>query len=182
MASHNFPILQTEKFVLRQFVESDLSAIFKGLSDPEVIQYYGISFKTLEETKEQLQFFADLEANETGIWWAICSLDNQTFYGGGGFNNRSKEHKKAEIGFWLLKDFWGQGIMTEILPLLCQYGFDHLDLHRIEGFVETENFKCKKAMQKLAFNHEGTMKDCEIKDGKFISIDIYALLKNDGVQ
>jgi len=125
-----------------------------------------------------LQFFTDLEENETGIWWAICSLDNQTFYGGGGFNNRSKEHKKAEIGFWLLKDFWGQGIMSQILPLLCRYGFNHLDLHRIEALVETENWNCKKALQKLMFNHEGTMKDYEIKDGKFISIDIYALFKN----
>jgi len=53
-----------------------------------------------------------------------------------------------------------------------------MDLHRIEGFVETDNVNCKNAMKKLDFIHEGTMKDCEIKNGKFISLDIYAKLNN----
>jgi ribosomal-protein-alanine N-acetyltransferase len=131
----------------------------------------------LDETKEQMQFFADLEKNETGIWWAVCSLDNKTFYGAGGLNSLSKEHKKAEIGFWLLTDFWGQGIMTESMPLICKYGFEKLGLHRIEGLIETDNLNCKKAMRKLDFIYEGTMRDCEIKNGKYISLDIYAKLK-----
>ncbi|MCL4856763.1 MAG: GNAT family N-acetyltransferase, partial [Flavobacteriales bacterium] len=110
--------------------------------------------------------------------WAICSLNNKTFYGAGGLNSLNKEHKKAEIGFWLLTAFWGKGIMTEVMPLICNYGFKNMDLHRIEGFVETDNVNCKNAMKKLDFIHEGTMKDCEIKNGKFISLDIYAKLNN----
>jgi ribosomal-protein-alanine N-acetyltransferase len=68
-------------------------------------------------------------------------------------------------------------MMTEVVPLLVEYGFSKMGLHRIEGFVETENINCKKAMQKLQFDHEGTMKDCEIKNGRFISLDIYARVK-----
>jgi ribosomal-protein-alanine N-acetyltransferase len=179
MTADSFPILKTSRLLLRQFVESDLDNVFKGLSDPEIVKYYGVSYSTMEETKEQMKFFKELEESETGIWWAVCSLDNKTFYGAGGLNSLSKEHRKAEIGFWLRTDFWGQGIMTEAMPLICQYGFDKLGLHRIEGFVETDNFNCKKAIQKLDFRHEGTMKDCEIKNGKFINIDIYAKLKTD---
>lgn len=67
--------------------------------------------------------------------------------------------------------------MTEAMPLICHYGFDQLHLHRIEGFVESNNTNCKKAMEKLDFQYEGTMRDCEIKNGKFISLDIYAALK-----
>ncbi|MDG2431793.1 GNAT family protein [Flavobacterium sp.] len=173
-----FPTLKTERLLLRQFVASDIENVFKGLSHPDIIQYYGVSYQTMEATKEQMDFFADLEKEETGIWWAICSLDNQIFYGAGGLNNLNKEHKKAEIGFWLLPDFWGQGIMNQAMPLLCDYGFDKLGLHRIEGIVETKNTNCKKAMAKLNFNLEGTMRECEIKNGKFISLDIYAKLKN----
>ena len=128
-------------------------------------------------SKEQMKFFADLELNETGIWWAVCSSDNKTFYGAGGLNSLSKEHKKAEIGFWLISEFWGKGIMTEAMPLICNYGFNNLGLHRIEGIVETKNQNCKNAMAKLDFKHEGTMKECEIKNGKFISLDIYAKIK-----
>ena len=133
MMEVQFPTIQTNRLLLRQFVESDLENVFKGLSDPEIIKFYGVSYKTIEDTKEQMKFFADLEKNETGIWWAVCSLDNATFYGAGGLNSLSKEHKKAEIGFWLLKNYWGQGIMTETMPIICNYGFGQLGLHRIEG-------------------------------------------------
>ncbi len=174
----DFPILKTERLLLRQFIDSDLGNVFRGLSHPDIIKYYGVSYQTLEATKAQMKFFADLEENETGIWWAVCSPDNKTFYGGGGLNSLSKEHKKAEIGFWLLSDYWGKGFMTEAMPLICNYGFNQLGIHRIEGIVETENLLCKKAMEKLQFVHEGTMKECEIKNGKFISLDIYAMLKS----
>lgn len=163
-----FPTIKTERLLLRQFIATDLENVFKGLSHANIIKYYGVSYQTLEATKEQMTFFADIETNGTGIWWAICSLDNEIFYGAGGLNNLSKEHKKAEIGFWLLIDFWGKGIMTEALPIICNYGFNNLGLHRIEGFVETENSNCKKAISKLDFSHEGTMKDCEIKNGRYI--------------
>ncbi len=174
--SIHFPTLQTKRLLLRQFDDSDLLNVFKGLSHPEIIPYYGVSYRTLEETKSQMKFFADLEKNETGIWWAICSLDNKTFYGAGGLNGVIKEHKKAEIGFWLLPEYWGQGIMGEAMPIICDYGFKKVGLHRIEGLVETENVNCKKAMSKLDFQYEGTMRDCEIKNDRYISLDIYAMI------
>ena len=169
--------IKSDRLLLRQFVDSDIENVFKGLSHPDIIKYYGISFDSLGATKEQMTWFADLEKDGTGMWFAVCSIDNKTFYGAGGLNSLSKEHKKAEIGFWLLPDFWGQGIMKEAMPLICDFGFDKLGLHRIEGFVESENTNCKSAMTKLDFQHEGTMKDCEIKNGKFISLDIYAKVK-----
>jgi len=177
MTATGFPEIKTNRLLLRQFIETDLENVFKGLSHPGIIKYYGVSYRTLEETKAQMQFFSYLEKNETGIWWAVCSPDNKIFFGAGGLNNVSKEHQKAEIGFWLLTDFWGQGIMTAAMPLIYNYGFEKLGLHRIEGLVESDNINCKKAMAKLDFQYEGTMRDCEIKNGQFISLDIYAKIK-----
>jgi [ribosomal protein S5]-alanine N-acetyltransferase len=173
-----FSIIKTDRLLLRRFVESDLEKVFNGLSHPDIIKYYGISYGTMEATKEQMKFFTDIENNGTGIWWAVFSVDNKTFYGAGGLSNLLKEHRKAEIGFWLFPEFWGKGIMTEAIPLICNYGFDKLGLHRIEGLVETENANCKRAMAKLDFRHERTMTDCELKNGKFISLDIYAKLNH----
>lgn len=176
--SIEFPVLKTKRLLLRQIVDSDIKNVFKGLSHPDIIKYYGVSYQSLEETKAQMIFFEDLEKSGTGIWWAICSADNQVFYGAAGFNNLVAEHKKAEIGFWLLKEYWRQGILKEAMPLICEYAFTQLDLHRIEGFVESENVACKKAIEKIGFQKEGTMKECEVKNGKFISLDIYAKIKN----
>ena len=171
-----FPELTTERCRLRQIRPSDQAAVFQGLSHPEVIPYYGVSFSTFEENAEQMRWYADLEANQTGIWWAICDRHDGTFFGAGGFNGWDHTHRKAEIGFWLLPVAWGRGLMQEVMPEICRYGFDRMQLHRIEGFVESENVRCKNAMAKLPFHHEGTMRDCEMKNGKWISVDIYALV------
>ena len=173
-----FPTIQTERFLLRQFTDKDLENVFHGLSHPDVIKYYGVSFHSLQATKEQIQWFKDLEENDTGIWWAICSKDGSTFIGAGGLNDMDKANKKAEVGFWLLPEFWRNGIMQEVMPVICKYGFDHLQLHRIEGFVDAENNNCKTALSKLNFTYEGCMRDCEFKDGKYISLDIYAMINN----
>jgi [ribosomal protein S5]-alanine N-acetyltransferase len=74
MKAIEFPIIKTERLLLRQFIESDTENVFKGLSHPDVVKYYGVSYNTLENTKYQMKFFNDLEENETGIWWAVCSL------------------------------------------------------------------------------------------------------------
>ncbi|GAO28574.1 GNAT family N-acetyltransferase [Geofilum rubicundum] len=95
----DFPTLTTDRFVLRQFNRKDLENVYKGLSDPRVIKYYGISFDTLEATKEQITWFRDLEQNKAGIWWAICNKDDLNFIGAGGLNDLDKENRKAEIGW-----------------------------------------------------------------------------------
>ena len=166
--------LKTDRILLREIVNSDQENIYKGLSHPEVVKHYGVSYQTYDEVKEQMDWFADRKQK----WFAICSLDNQTFFGAGGLNDISKANRKAEIGLWLLPEFWGKGIMQEAIPLICNFGFDQLKLHRIEGFVDSENKNCKRAMSKLDFQFEGTMRESELKANKYISIDIYSKLKN----
>lgn len=167
--NHKFPTIKTNRLLLREITDLDLENIFKGLSNPKVIAHYGIRFNSLDATKEQMIWFADKKQ----IWWAICSLDNTTFYGAGGLNDIDNKNSKAEIGLWLLPDFWSKGIMKEVLPLISAYGFEKIKLNRIEGFVETDNLNCKNAMSKLDFVKEKTLKDCEIKNGKKISVDVY---------
>jgi ribosomal-protein-alanine N-acetyltransferase len=167
---NEFSNIKTDRILLREITSLDIENVFSGLSNPNVIQHYGISFDSLEATKEQMIWFREKKQ----MWWAICSLDNQTFYGAGGLNGIDVKEKKAEVGLWLLPDFWGMGIMKEAMPLISDFGFKQLKLNRIEGFVETDNNNCKKAMSKLDFKLEKTMKDCEIKNGKLISIDVYA--------
>ncbi|MEM6894640.1 MAG: GNAT family N-acetyltransferase [Bacteroidota bacterium] len=161
--------LRTNRLLLREIEDKDLENVFKGLSNPKVTKYYGVRFDTLEATKKQMVWFADKQQ----MWWAICSPNNQVFYGAGGLSDINHESKTAEIGLWLLPAFWGKGFMKEALTCISNYGIHQLKLSRIEGFVDTENRQCKKAMSKLDFKHEKTMKDCDLKNGKSISIDFY---------
>ncbi len=166
--------ITTDRLLLREIVGADIQNIYAGLSNPLVVEFYGVSYDSLEATREQMAWYE----NASQVWWAIYSANGETFYGAGGLNDLSLTNKKAEVGLWLLPEFWGQGIMTEVMPLICSYGFDELGLHRIEGFVDSANQNCKRAMAKLDFEYEGTMRDCEIKNGKFVSVDIYARLSS----
>lgn len=168
---------KSSRISLRDIVSTDLNNIFRGLSNPDVIKYYGVSFNSLEATREQMTWFLDLEKNETGKWWAVCDSITSEFLGAGGFNDLNKQLRKAEIGFWLLPEFWGKGYMQEAFPIICDYGFNKLGLQKIEGFVESKNTRCKIAVEKLGFKLEETQRDTEVKNGKFISVDIYSKLK-----
>lgn len=167
-------IITSERLQYRPIEQDDIERIYEGLSHPKVIPHYGVSFSTIEATQEQMDWYADLHKNQKGAWFALLEIQSGDFVGAGGFNDWDHEHAKAEIGFWLLPEYWGLGYMQEGMKRLCNYGFDTMKLHRIEGFVDAGNKNCKKAMAKLPFTHEGCMKDCERKNGEWVSVDIFA--------
>ena len=171
--------MKTENFYLKEIISSDIHNIHKGLSDPDITKYYDVHYPTLEDTKEQMAWYAELKKNGTGIWCGIYGLTDDVFRGAAGYNGLEKEHRKAEIGMWLLKDYWGQGILKEIMPKLFEFGFYQLGLNRIEGYVVSDNLKCKNALEKINFTYEGTMRECEVKRGRTIDVDIYSILKKE---
>lgn len=172
-----FQELTTQRLRLRRIVHTDIEYVFSGLSNPEVITYYGVSFHSLQDTQEQMAFYEAQENDGTGQFWAVCSNETGAFLGVGGFNNWDKTHRKAEIGFWLLPDYWRRGYMQEAMSAIMDYGFKSMNLHRIEGFVETENRACIKSIEKIGFKYEGTMKECEWKNERFIDIAIYSKIQ-----
>ncbi|QTN39770.1 GNAT family N-acetyltransferase [Cryomorphaceae bacterium] len=168
MSAQSDAKIKGPRIVLRAIESEDVGNIFRGLSHPKVIQHYGVGYSSLEETEEQMKWFAQPEQ----MWFAVCSIEGE-FYGAGGFNAISKPKETAEIGFWLLPEYWGMGIMNEAMPLLCAFGFEELGLKRIEGYVETDNMNCQRAMAKLDFEKEKTLLDHEVKNGRSISVDVF---------
>ncbi|WP_293743904.1 GNAT family N-acetyltransferase [uncultured Pedobacter sp.] len=173
--------LYTERFLLRQFCANDLAFVFKGLSHPDVIRYYGVSYTSLAHTKAQLIWFDEIQRNETGIWWAICDKEGPTLLGGIGLNYLNKSDQKAEIGFWLLPEHWGKGIVKEVANPICNYAFENLGLRKIEAMVEIENENSKKVLRKIGFDYQETLKDYEIKNDESISLEVYVKLKDNDI-
>ena len=172
-----FPTLHTNRLELRKIHPVDIHEIFAGLSDQRVIQYYGVSFETLTQTEEQMDWYESLWKDRTGIWWGICQKGEQQLIGACGFNNYEEDQQKAELGYWLIPEYWGRGFASEALKAIVEFGFEQMQLHRIEAFVEEGNKVSGRILEKFQFIHEGTMRNCEYKNGRFISLMIYALLK-----
>ncbi len=173
------PSLQTERFWLQQIVPDDQPFIFQGLSHPQVIPFYGVRYYSLEATRAQMNYYRALEQSGSGYWWKIVEKQTYERVGAIGFNNYHAQHRKAEIGYWLLPQYWGKGIMTEVLQALIQYLFRDKKLHRVEALIEEGNAASIKVAEKSGFVLEGKMRDYEIKDGRFISLLIYSLLASD---
>lgn len=172
----HFPEIITGNFLLRKIQPEDHNQVFLGLSHPDVIRYYGVSYDSPEAAKIQMQWYDELLEKNTGIWWAICNRENDVFYGAAGFNNILHEHRKAETGFWLFPQFQGRRIIPSILPVILKVAEQRFNLHRTEAQVESENIASRKVLLKSGFKYEGTLQDAEIKTGRFISLDMFAYI------
>lgn len=171
-----FPILNTERLLLREIIATDIEKVFEGLSHPDVIKCYGISYNTLEATQEQMDWYANMIKNDTGRCWAICSKSSNEFYGVITMPFWEKQHRKAELGYWLLPAYWKKGIATEAAKAVIDYAFTHMNLHRIKAESEDDNPGSIATLKKLGFVYEGTQRECEIKDGRFLNLEMYGLL------
>jgi [ribosomal protein S5]-alanine N-acetyltransferase len=177
-----FPQLETPRLLLTHFQPEDQDFVFEALSHPEVIRHYGVNYTTLEATRDQMEWFTMLFTEKTGIWWKIVEKASNEPLGAIGMNNYQSQHHKTEIGYWLLRGYWGKGIISEALSVMLEYLFREWKIHRIEAVVEEGNTKSSRVLEKAGFIYEGTMRDCEAKNGSYISLQTFSLLATDNRQ
>ena len=83
----------------------------------------------------------------------------------------------GEIGYFLLDEYKGQGIMTEAVSQICELAFSELDICRITGLVFAENTASARVLEKNGFKPEGCMKQAVIKNGMLHDLLVYGKLK-----
>ena len=171
-----FPELTTGRLLLQQVLPEDQQFIFEGLSHPEVIPFFGVRYDSFEATKRQMDWFAKAYEEGTGGPWKIMEKASGKRIGVIAYYFYKPEHRKAEVGFWLFPEYWNKGIISEALQAVIAYCRDQKGIHRLEAFVEEGNDASCRVLEKAAFQLEGKMRDCEIKDGRFISLFVYGLL------
>lgn len=170
------PELTTERLLLQEIKPEDQSFIFEGLSHPEVIPFYGVRYESFEATAAQMEWYKGMAEEGTGISWKMVDRATGEKMGVISVYYFKAEHRKAEVGFWLLPNFWNRGFALEALNAATAYWKNEKALHRLEAFVEEGNTPSGKLLEKAGFQYEGTMRDCEIKNGNYISLLIYALI------
>jgi ribosomal-protein-alanine N-acetyltransferase len=169
------PTLHTERLVLRPVCDADQENVFKGFSHPEVTRYFDLTYPTLEATAAQMEWYKTNSHNGTGYYWAVTNTTGD-FMGVFSIYFINQTHHKAEIGYWLLPEFWGKGFASEALKTILHFAQHHLSLHRISAEIEPENTDSWKLLQKLGFELEGTFRDYEFKNGKYNDLQVWAKL------
>lgn len=175
---YEFPEIETEHLYLREISLNDSDQMFKIWSDKDVMKYFGMAPLTC---KEQMQGIIENMQNsfeaERTFRWAITKKGDNKIIGSCGFHSWVKGFFRIQLGYELSKDYWRQGIMYEAVSGMINFGFDILDLNRIEALVEPPNKASSGLLQKLGFKYEGTLEEYQFGAGTYIDLSIYALLK-----
>ncbi|MUK90760.1 GNAT family N-acetyltransferase [Ornithinibacillus sp. L9] len=175
-----FPILKTERLVLRKIEESDAHSIMEYLSDEEVVQYYGLEpFETIQDALSEIAWYQKIWNEKTGVRWGITRRGENQVIGSCGFLNIAAQHFRAEIGYELHRHYWGQGIATEAIEAILRFGFEQLKFQRIQALIEPPNIPSQKLLEKQGFTQEGLLRNYEYTSGNFDDLYMYSLLKKE---
>jgi RimJ/RimL family protein N-acetyltransferase len=166
-------ILETKRLLLRHLALSDLDDLFALYSDPDVVRYIPDAPRTLDETREDLEWFMNGHPKfpELGLWGTIHKETAQFIGRCGLLPWKIDGRDEVEVAFALSKAYWGQGLATEVAQALVRYGFEHLRLSRLICVIERENQASIRVASKIGMTFEKEAKD---EYGPFL---VYAINK-----
>ena len=172
-----FPILITERLVLRRVIEADVKEMFVLRSDTEIMKYIPRPLVTnFEEAIEHIKSIDTKIESSEGINWGITLKGDDTLIGVAGFYRISPENYRAEIGYILHPSQSGKGIISEVVKHLIEFGFTTMNLHSIEAVIAPENKASAKVLEKNGFVQEGLFKENQFFEGRFLDAAVYGLL------
>ena len=154
-------ILQTKRLILRPWSENDAEELYKYASDPEVGPPAGWPPHTSAENSREI-IRTVLSAPET---YAVCLKENGKPIGSVGLhrNDLAERDDEYELGYWIGKPFWGQGLISEASRELLRYAFEDLGMNRIWCGYYDGNEKSRRVQEKLGFVFHHTTEGLEVK-------------------
>ncbi|MCG8398493.1 GNAT family N-acetyltransferase [Bacillus atrophaeus] len=174
------PIIETKRLLLREVELEDAKDMLIYLSDQDVVKPMGLEpFETTSDVCEEIRWYTSIYEKGTGIRWGITLKDTGIVIGSCGFLNRIAKHYRAEVGYELSKDYWRKGIVSEALEAVVKYGYNCLQLERIEALIEPSNIPSIKLVEKQGFSREGLLRYYEFACGTFEDLYMYSMIKGD---
>lgn len=177
-----FPVLVTERLVLRELRQSDAADVLVFRGDPIVQKYDDPIIHTVGESRTFIEELHDEYRSRRGINWAVTQPGRDVVVGIFSLHHWSRHHRRAEAGYGLAHAYWGQGIASEALRAVLRFGFRQLDLNRIYAQTIADNHESVRLLERLGFLREGTFRRHSWEDdGTFHDSAMYGLLREECV-
>jgi len=149
-----FPILTTERLTLRQLVIHDEQEIFTLRSDSEINKYLDRQVSnTIEDARNFINKVTENINKNDSLYWAITLSDKNVLVGTICLFGFSDDNSKCEIGYELLTNFQGQGIMKEAVEKVIDYALNTIKVKTIEAFLHRDNQSSIKLLEKFSFRN-----------------------------
>jgi [ribosomal protein S5]-alanine N-acetyltransferase len=170
--------LETPRLKLRRLRDTDLEDLFAVYSDPITMKYWScLPFTEQAQAQEMINKANQYWDAGESLRWAVEFKPIQKCIGTISIFEFHPESKRTEIGYILLRAYWGQGLMTEALKTAVDYIFTNLKLNRIEADIDPRNSASTHLLQKIGFLREGLLKERWIINGVVCDSEIYGLTK-----
>lgn len=173
----DFPVLQTERLILAEITCAYCNDIYLLFIDYRITKYYPL--KRLEK-KDDANRVVNMLRNkyEEGcmVRWGITLHGCDELIGIIGFNEIYPGHK-ATISYFLSPDYWGRGLMTEALKAILKYGFETMELNRIDAHVMVGNEQSVNVLLRCGFSYEALLRDFVLLEGQHYVIELYAKIR-----
>jgi len=185
-AVSGFPVLQTERLILREFTEEDIPAVFEMLRREDINQWLETdTMKSIEETAQRVRSRMSLFRNGMGCRWAITLREHpERLIGSCGYFHVRKGTQTMEMGYELHPDYWRQGFMSEALQAVLEFAFHGGALpvvHRMEALVDPRNTPSVRLLEKLGFQMEGVRRHFGFWKGVYVDVLLFALLNTEEI-
>ncbi len=175
----SFPILQTQRLLLREIRPEDADSIFRMRSNARVNRFIARpEMKEASSSEELVKRTINAYKNRQGIGWTGILRNKGECIGTCGFNSIDYPNLRAEIGGELNPDFWGKRIALEAFTAIINFGLKEFGLHSIEAKVQAENRGAIFLLETLGFKKEAHFRDRMYFQGEFIDMAVYSLVKN----
>lgn len=164
---------------LRAREPRDADQLHRWFNDPEVTRYLSLRYPVSHRT--EAEFLADHgQPGYANASFAIEALLDSQLIGGADLRTSSPEDRCAELGIAIGdRTRWHGGYGTDAVATLCRFGFEMMNLHRIELWVFAENERAVRLYERLGFQREGTRRQAAWKFGRWHDLHLMALLEGE---
>jgi len=162
----NFETIETSRLILKGISPDVMKHIFNALTKPEIKKILGHRSEEDYQKEAAKHKNGYSSYNRSFILFLLTDKDSNNVIGRCGLHNWNKEHKRAEIGYIMENEnFKGKGLMSEAINAIIDYGFNKMNLNRIEALVGVGNIPSLGLMEKYNFKREGVMRQhCHISN------------------
>jgi ribosomal-protein-alanine N-acetyltransferase len=174
-----FPVLKTSRLILRELALADATDIFVFRRDPIVQRYNAKPMVDISEARELVERNRAVYLRQDGILWAVTLKGQDIVIGLVGFSQWSYSNR-AMLGYDLAKAYWGKGIGSEAAREIICFGFERMQLNRIEAETIEDNHESRRMLEKLGFLCEGIRRAYSLEDdGEYQGSAMYGLLRSE---
>jgi ribosomal-protein-serine acetyltransferase len=179
--NHNMIINIDNKIRIELIEEKHTQSIFDMVNENRNHLRPWLPFVDRMQTVEFTKNFVNkiMQRNKDGTEYAFVIFNDEKMVGFVGVYNIDNQHNIGEIGYWIIENAQGNGVVTKSCKGLIDFCFNDLKLNRIEIRCGTENFKSKTIPEKLNFTKEGVIRQGELLYDKFIDLNLYSFLKTE---